>query len=82
MLGGETFTKAPETTLTSTFDFSAPTHQHPVPTFDQFSDLDSEDDFVNGLVNFPPTENVQFFGSKRQRTGSDLASLDLSLIHI
>jgi hypothetical protein len=76
MLGGETFTKAPETTLSSTFDFTASAHPHPVPTFDQFSDLDSEDDFVNGLVNFPPTENVQFFGSKRQRTGTDLVSLD------
>jgi C2H2 transcription facotor len=75
MLGGETFTRAPETTLTSTFDFTPTTH-HCVPTFDQFSDLDSEDEFVNGLVNFPPTENVQFFGSKRQRTGSDLVSVD------
>lgn len=76
MLSGETFTKTPETTLASSFDFSSAPHQHPVPTFDQFSDLDSEDDFVNGLVNFPPTENVQFFGAKRQRTGSDLVSLD------
>jgi hypothetical protein len=71
MLGGETFTKT-----NSTFDFTAPQHCHGLPTFDQFSDLDSEDDFVNGLVNFPATENVQFFGAKRQRTGSDLISLD------
>ena len=78
MLGGETFTKATETHANpKTFDFSTQ-HNHGLPTFDQFSDLDSEDDFVNGLVNFPPTDNVQFFGTKRQRTGSgsDLVSLD------
>jgi 5-methylcytosine-specific restriction endonuclease McrA len=76
MLGGESFNKAAETHA-KTFNFSAPIH-HGVPTFDQFSDLDSEEDFVNGLVNFPATDNVQFFGSKRQRTnsGSDLVSLD------
>ena len=75
MLGGETFTKAAETqTHANTFDFNAPTHS--LPAFDQFSDLDSEEDFVNGLVNFPSSENVQFFGAKRQRTGSDLISLE------
>lgn len=75
MLGGE-FTKAPESSLATTFDFTPAAHHHSLPTFEQFSDLDSEDEFVNGLVSFPPTENVQFFGSKRQRTGSDLVSLD------
>jgi len=68
MLGVDSFTKAAETH--NTFDFIAPQHNHHgLPTFDQFSDLDSEDDFVNGLVNFPATDNVQFFGAKRQRTG-------------
>jgi len=74
MLGGEAYTKAAETN--NTFDFSGPQHCHSLPTFDQFSDLDSEDEFVNGLVNFPTTDNVQFFGAKRQRTGSDLISID------
>jgi hypothetical protein len=74
VLGGETFTKAAETN--NTFEFTVPQHCHSLPTFDQFSDLDSEDEFVNGLVNFPATENVQFFGAKRQRTGSDLLSID------
>jgi len=74
MLGGDTFSKAEDTN--NTFDFNAPLHCHGLPTFDQFSDLDSEDDFVNGLVNFPATDNVQFFGAKRQRTGSDLISID------
>jgi hypothetical protein len=76
MLGGESFGKASENDAKA-FSFSAPSH-HGLPAFDQFSDLDSEEDFVNGLVNFPATENVQFFGVKRQRTGSgsDLLSLD------
>lgn len=75
MLGGETFNKVAETQ--AKFNFSTPAHNHGLPTFDQFSDLDSEEDFVNGLVNFP-SDNVQFFGSKRQRTnsGSELLSLD------
>jgi 5-methylcytosine-specific restriction endonuclease McrA len=68
--------KPSETQNAATFDFNAPAHNHDLPTFDQFSDLDSEDDFVNGLVNFPSSENVQFFGAKRQRTGSDLGSLE------
>jgi hypothetical protein len=76
MLGGETYNKVAEPQ--AKFNFSTPAHNHGIPTFDQFSDLDSEEDFVNGLVNFPTTENVQFFGAKRQRTnsGSDLLSLD------
>jgi hypothetical protein len=75
MLGGESLDKAADTHNTK-FTFTAPAH-HSLPTFDQFSDLDSEEDFVNGLVNFPSTDNVQFFGAKRQRTssGSDLLSL-------
>ncbi|TAQ89533.1 hypothetical protein B7494_g2137 [Chlorociboria aeruginascens] len=74
MLGGETFVKA--TDITSNDLSFANSAQHNGPTFDQFSELDSEDDFVNGLVNFPPTENVQFFGSKRQRTVSDVTTFD------
>ena len=75
MLGGE-FTKPAETQgHANTFDFNTPAH-HSLPTFEEFSELDSEDEFVNGLVNFPPPENVQFFGAKRQRTRSDLVSLE------
>jgi C2H2 transcription facotor len=39
-----------------------------LPTFNNdFSDLDSDDEFVNGLVNFPPTEDIPYIGDKRQR---------------
>jgi hypothetical protein len=41
-----------------------------LPTFDSFSDLDSEDSFVDGLVNFAPSANAAFYlGGKRQRVG-------------
>ncbi|KAH8602789.1 hypothetical protein B0O99DRAFT_587864 [Bisporella sp. PMI_857] len=73
VLGGQHFSKAAETH--STFDFVTPQH-HGLPTFDQFSDLDSEDDFVNGLVNFPAIDNTNFLGAKRQRTGSDLLAIE------
>jgi hypothetical protein len=74
MLGGETYTRVESH---NTFDFTAPQHNHGLPDFDQFSDLDSESEFVNGLVNLPATENVQFFGNKRQRTCSDLTTISL-----
>ncbi|RFU24226.1 hypothetical protein B7463_g12113, partial [Scytalidium lignicola] len=76
MLGGEAV-KAENTTPIN-FDFS--NCQPDLPKFDEFSDLDSEEDFVNGLVNFPVTDNVQYFGAKRQRTNSDPVSVVESLI--
>lgn len=75
MLGGETLIK-PEHDNAFNFTISTP---HSLTSFDAFSDIDSENDFVNGLVNFP-SENVQFFGNKRQRTSSDV-TLSLSLDH-
>lgn len=41
-----------------------------LPTFGDFSDLDSEDEFVNGIVNFAPTDNTFYLGDKRQRIAS------------
>ncbi|KAI9931117.1 hypothetical protein MW887_010774 [Aspergillus wentii] len=41
-----------------------------LPTFDSFSDLDSEDEFVNNLVDFHPSGNTYFVGDKRQRVGT------------
>ncbi|KAK2796823.1 hypothetical protein FQN50_009424 [Emmonsiellopsis sp. PD_5] len=40
-----------------------------LPSFDNFSDLDSEDEFVNEIVDFTPTENTFFLGDKRRRVG-------------
>ena len=70
-----TLSSAALTTRDNRFDFAV-AHDG-LPTFDQISDLDSEsDEFVNGLVNFPATENVHYLGSKRQRTSSDLIHFD------
>ncbi|KAL3423739.1 zinc finger protein msn2 4 [Phlyctema vagabunda] len=79
MLGGDAFNKADQSVNTS-FNFSILSN-HDIPSFDDLSDLDSEEDFVNGLVNLPATENVQFFGAKRQRTVSDLSVPDLLSFH-
>jgi len=80
MLGEDAFTPTIET-QDKIFTFSASAH-HGLPTFEQLSDLDSEEDFVNGLVNFPSTENAQYFGSKRQRTdsGADLITLNSDFV--
>ncbi|KAL2827402.1 hypothetical protein BDW59DRAFT_144216 [Aspergillus cavernicola] len=41
-----------------------------LPTFDSFSDLDSEDEFVNRLVDFHPSGSTFYLGGKRQRVGT------------
>jgi hypothetical protein len=62
-------------TPSSSFDFN-PQHCHGLPSFDDFSDLESEDDFVNGLVNLSglPSEQV----ISRSRASSDAVSLGQS----
>lgn len=51
--------------------FPNPTEQTltSLPTFDSFSDLDSDDEF-NRLVDFVPSGNAYFIGDKRQRVGA------------
>lgn len=73
MLGGSAFASKLNHHLpalsSGEFALSAPaSSSHGLPLFFDFSDLDSEDDFVNGLVDFAPTENTQYLGAKRQRT--------------
>ena len=65
----------PAVTPPSSFAFnSQPCHG--LPSFDDFSDLESEDDFVNGLVNLSglPSEQV----TTRSRASSDAVSLGQS----
>ena len=45
-----------------------------LPTFESFSDLDSENDFVTDLSRFSPPGSTAFQGSKRQRI--ELVSFD------
>lgn len=52
------FTSCAEATLTT------------LPRFDSFSDLDSDEEFVTGIVDFVPSNGSTFFvGDKRQRVG-------------
>lgn len=68
-------TATPAVTPTSSFEFNSQ-HCHGLPSFDDFSDLESEDDFVNGLVNLGelPSEQV----TTRSRASSDAISLGQS----
>lgn len=58
--------------------FSASTAEDPLsslPTFDSFSDLDSDDE-LKGLVEFHPGGNAVYLGDKRQRVSQYLAEDD------
>ena len=69
MLGGTTsFTIKSEPDSGNPFEFMGGSTLGGLPTFDAFSDLDSDDDFVNGLVDFTPPEGTVYLGNKRQRT--------------
>lgn len=58
--------------------FSASTAEDPLsslPTFDSFSDLDSDDE-LNRLVEFHPGGNAVYLGDKRQRVNQYIAEDD------
>ena len=61
-----------ETFLTKAFDSSKGTTLTGLPTFDSFSDLDSENEFVTDLTRF--SDNFESFSNKRQCL--DLISFD------
>lgn len=60
------FSKALDTCVSSTLSG--------LPTFDSFSDLDSESEFVTDLTRLSPSQPAQYLGDKRQRL--DLISFD------
>ncbi|KAK3330406.1 hypothetical protein B0H66DRAFT_597943 [Apodospora peruviana] len=73
-LGGEAFTKATAPSLhpLTSFEFN-PQLPDSLPSFEDLSDLESEDDFVNGLVNLgevPASTHIS-----RSRASSDALSL-------
>ena len=64
----------PESQFTASFDsLRAPTLSG-LPSFDTFSDLDSENEFVTDLARASPCESAVYLGNKRQRL--DLVSFD------
>ena len=72
VLGGEITLSKQETYLSKAFDSSKGTTLTGLPTFDSFSDLDSENEFVTDLTRF--SDNTASFSNKRQRL--DLISFD------
>ncbi|KAL2258103.1 hypothetical protein VTK26DRAFT_8721 [Humicola hyalothermophila] len=65
---------APTISPSSSFEFTSESSNN-VPSFDDFSDLDSDDDFVNGLVNLGDCSVNQI---SRSRASSDALSLGQS----
>ncbi|RAK82525.1 putative C2H2 transcription factor (Seb1) [Aspergillus fijiensis CBS 313.89] len=70
VLGGEAVTLPVHENLSPVFSCSSEDPLSSLPTFDSFSDLDSEDEFVNRLVDFHPSGNAFYLGEKRQRVDS------------
>lgn len=64
----------PSISPSSSFEFTSQLCNN-VPSFDDFSDLDSDDDFVNGLVNLGDCPVAQ---TTRSRASSDALSLGQS----
>jgi 5-methylcytosine-specific restriction endonuclease McrA len=63
----------PTATAHPAFDFN-PALPHGLPTFEELSDLESEEDFVNSLVNLGDSETPDV-GRPRACTGSSVVSL-------
>ncbi|KAK4170115.1 hypothetical protein QBC43DRAFT_584 [Cladorrhinum sp. PSN259] len=76
VLRGEAFAKTSSLPHTATFDFHS-NHHHGLPStftsLEDLSDFDSDDDFVNGLVNLG--ENPTLSVASRSRSSSDAESL-------
>ena len=74
ILQGESALIKPESQFSNSFNsLGAPTLGG-IPSFDTFSDLDSENDFVTDLARVSPSETALYLGNKRQRL--DLVSFD------
>jgi hypothetical protein len=65
---------AKENTLPVVFDFTPVAQIHGLPTFDEISELESEDDFVNRLVNLGEQPSVE---GKRSRSATCSTTLSL-----
>ncbi|KAL2870183.1 putative C2H2 transcription factor (Seb1) [Aspergillus lucknowensis] len=70
VLGSEAVTLPVHENPAPSFTSSTEDPLNTLPTFDSFSDLDSEDEFVNHLVDFHPSGNTFYLGGKRQRLGT------------
>lgn len=70
VLGGSSLTLTTPETSQAPFSSSAEATLSTLPTFDSFSDLDSDEELVGGAADFAPsTSNTFYLGDKRQRVG-------------
>ncbi|KUL88448.1 hypothetical protein ZTR_05505 [Talaromyces verruculosus] len=70
LLSGANLTLPSHEAVQVTFSSCAEATLPTLPRFDSFSDLDSDEEFVTGIVDFAPsTTNSFFLGDKRQRVG-------------
>ncbi|EED16501.1 C2H2 transcription factor (Seb1), putative [Talaromyces stipitatus ATCC 10500] len=70
LLGGGNLTLPSHESVHVPFSSCAETTLTTLPRFDSFSDLDSDEEFVTGIVDFAPAAaNTFFLGDKRQRVG-------------
>lgn len=74
LLGGESILIKPESQFNKSFESLGTSTLGGLPTFDTFSDLDSESEFVTDLAKFSPSESAAYLGNKRPRL--DLISFD------
>ncbi|KAL4778703.1 hypothetical protein BJX76DRAFT_127556 [Aspergillus varians] len=70
VLGSEAVTLPVHENPAPSFTSSSQDPLSTLPTFDSFSDLDSDDEFVNRLVDFHPSGDTFYLGGKRQRVGT------------
>ena len=66
LLGAEANLTKPESQFTTAFDSLRASTLGGLPTFDSFSDLDSDNEFVTDLAKLP-SETPLYLGNKRQR---------------
>ena len=74
ILGGGSDLIKPEQQFIKPFESSVASTLTGLPSFDTFSDLDSDNEFVTDLVKFSPSEETAYLGNKRQRL--DAVSFD------
>ena len=74
ILQGESVLIKPESQFANSFDSVGAATLSGLPSFDTFSDLDSESEFVTDLARASPSGTTVYLGNKRQRL--DLLSFD------
>lgn len=74
LLGGDSILIKPESQFHKPYESLGISTLGGLPTFDTFSDLDSENEFITDLAKFSPNESTPYLGNKRQRL--DLISFD------